>query len=132
MKGFKEFLMRGNLIELAVAVIMATAFGKVVETFTNVLLSLISIIAGGEPNFDKVMIGDLLVGPFITALINFVIIAAIIYFLIIKPMMAWKKRRGQVEQEAKSEADLLTEIRDLLATQQGKPFTDSQGGPVIR
>ncbi len=132
MKGFKEFLMRGNLLELAVAVIMAGAFGSVVETFTNVILSLISMIAGGEPNFDNVMIGDLLVGPFFTALINFIIVGAIVYFLIVKPMMMWKQRRGEVEQEAKSEADLLTEIRDLLAAQQGKTFNDGLGGPVVR
>lgn len=132
MKGFKEFLMRGNLLELAVAVIMAGAFGAVVETFTNVILSLISMIAGGEPNFDNVMIGNLLVGPFITAIVNFIIVGAIVYFLIVKPMMMWKQRRGEVDQEAKSEADLLTEIRDLLAAQQGKNFDDGLGGPTVR
>ena len=52
MKEFKEFIMRGNLVELAVAFIMGAAFSKVVDSFTNIFLSLISLIFGKEPNFD--------------------------------------------------------------------------------
>ncbi|MEA4945787.1 MAG: large conductance mechanosensitive channel protein MscL [Propionicimonas sp.] len=124
MKGFKDFLMRGNLIDLAVAVIIGGAFGAVVTTFTDVILSIISLF-GGNPNFDSVAIGGVVVGPFITALVSFLIIAAIVYFLIIKPIEAIKagsdKLAGKApEPEAEAAPtteDLLTEIRDLLKEQ---------------
>ena len=74
MKGFKDFLMQGNLIELATAVIMAGAFGKVVEAFTKIIMDLIAKVAGGEPNFDAVAVGGVNVGVFITALISFIMI----------------------------------------------------------
>lgn len=117
MQGFKEFLLRGNLIELAVAFIMGAAFSTVVSSFTDLFMSIISRIIGGEPNFDAVTIAGIAVGPFITALINFVLVAAVIYFLIVKPMNAWRDRK-KVDEEppAKTDLELLTEIRDLLAT----------------
>lgn len=124
MKGFRDFLLRGNLIDLAVAVIIGGAFGAVVTTFTDVILSVISLF-GGNPNFDTVTIGPIVVGPFITALVAFVIMAVIIYFLIIKPVNAIKtaaeKRKAEVaaaEEASPTTEDLLTEIRDLLKAQQ--------------
>jgi large-conductance mechanosensitive channel len=72
MKGFKDFVMRGNLIELAVAFIMAAAFAAVVTTFTNWLLSL---IPAGATNF-----GDTKFGLFLTALVSFLVISAVVYF----------------------------------------------------
>ena len=77
MKGFKDFVMRGNLIELAVAFIMAAAFAAVVTTFTNWLLSL---IPAGATNF-----GDTKFGLFLTALVSFLVIAAVVYFFIVTP-----------------------------------------------
>ncbi len=121
MTGFKDFLMRGNLIDLAVAVIIGTAFGAVVTTFTQVILDIIGLI-GGNPDFSTVKIGPILVGPFINAVVTFVIIAAIIYFGILKPIEAMKKLRKPadepVEVAAPTTEDLLIEIRDLLKAQQ--------------
>jgi large conductance mechanosensitive channel len=77
MKGFKDFVMRGNLVELAVAFIMAAAFAAVVTTFTNRLLSL---IPAGATNF-----GDTKFGLFLTALVSFLVIAAVVYFFIVTP-----------------------------------------------
>lgn len=116
MSGFKNFLLRGNLIEIAVGLIMATSFAAVVATFTDVLMSFISVVFGGEPNFDSVAIGDVVVGPFITALVSFVILAAIVYFLVVMPYTTAKERYFPEENDPKapSEVELLTEIRDAL------------------
>lgn len=123
MKGFKDFLMRGNLIDLAVAVIIGTAFSAVVTTFTQVILDIIGLI-GGNPDFSTVKIGPILVGPFINAVVTFVIIAAIVYFGILKPIEAMKRLRKPadepVEVAAPTTEDLLIEIRDLLKAQQAR------------
>jgi large conductance mechanosensitive channel len=112
MKGFKDFVMRGNLVELAVAFIMAAAFAAVVTTFTNWLLSL---IPAGATSF-----GDTKFGLFLTALVSFLVIAAVVYFFIVTPYEEVKARFGK-EAEASDPDDivLLKEIRDLLAARQG-------------
>ena len=117
MKGFKDFLMRGNLVELAVAFIMATAFAKVVETFTAVVMDVIGKL-GGTPDFSSVSIAGISIGAFLTALVAFVIMAAVVYFGIVKPYEAAKTRFSKPVEEAvagPSSEELLVEIRDLLA-----------------
>lgn len=117
MKGFKDFIMRGNLVELAVAFIIAGAFGAVVTAFTAVVLEAIAK-AGGAPNFDEWAPGGFTtVGPFLTALVAFIILAFIVYFFIVKPYEAAKERLYPKEPEAETvdpNTELLTEIRDLL------------------
>ena len=112
MKGFKDFVMRGNLIELAVAFIMAAAFTAVVTTFTNWLLSL---IPSGATNF-----GDTKFGLFLSALVSFLVIAAVVYFFLVTPYEKVKTRFGKHEGDASDPDDivLLREIRDLLASRQ--------------
>jgi large conductance mechanosensitive channel len=117
MKGFKDFLLRGNLIELAVAFIMAAAFGTVVTTFTQLVMDIIGKL-GGAPDFSAVAIGGVNVGKFITAVIAFVIMAAVVYFGIVKPYETIKKlteKPAADEPGAPTSEELLTEIRDLLA-----------------
>ncbi|WP_447925673.1 MscL family protein [Georgenia muralis] len=117
MKGFKDFIMRGNLVELAVAFIMATAFAAVVTAFTAIVLEALAK-AGGAPNFDEWAPGGFTtVGPFLTALVAFVILAFVVYFFIVKPYEAAKARftKPTVEDEAVAEEiALLREIRDTL------------------
>ena len=116
MKGFKDFVMRGNLVELAVAFIMATAFAAVVTAFTKFIIELLGK-AGGNPNFDSFKPGGLqTVGPFLTALVAFLIMAAVVYFFIVKPYEAAKKRFMAPEPEAAPDEEiiLLREIRDSL------------------
>ena len=119
LQGFKEFIMRGNLVELAVAFVMAAAFAAVVSTFVTVVLGIVAIIAGGPPNFDEVKIGSLVVGPFVTAVVTFLIIAAVVYFFVVTPYNKLQERRaaGQEPEPAAPAEDiaLLQEIRDLLA-----------------
>jgi large conductance mechanosensitive channel len=105
--------MRGNLVELAVAFIMAAAFAAVVTTFTNWLLSL---IPAGATNF-----GDTKFGLFLTALVSFLVIAAVVYFFHRHPIRKVKASFGKQDAEAPDPDDivLLKEIRDLLASRKG-------------
>ncbi len=120
MKGFKDFLFRGNLVELAVAFIIGSAFAKVVESFTQIVIELLAK-AGGSPNFNEFKPGGLVsVGPFLTVLVAFVILAFVVYFALVKPYEAvsakLKKAEAPVEVEVgPTTEDLLVEIRDLLA-----------------
>ena len=136
MSGFKAFLLRGNLIELAVAFIMGGAFATVVTAFTNVLLQLIAKVVGGNPNFDSWVLfkddkGDgVQVGVFLTALIAFIILAAVVYFFVIQPYQRAKARffPDEVQEEGVSEdIALLTQIRDALLAQ-GGPHGGTAGG----
>ena len=115
MKGFKDFVMRGNLVELAVAFIIATAFATVVKTFTDMLLGIIGK-AGGKPDFNAFKPGGVPVGTFLTALVSFLIVAAIVYFFVVKPYEAAKARFSKTEVDAapNEEIVLLREIRDAL------------------
>jgi large conductance mechanosensitive channel len=119
MTGFRNFILRGNLVELAVAFIMATAFAVVVTTFTAIILDLIGK-AGGTPDFSNYTPGGVHVGAFITAVVTFLIIAAVVYFFIVMPYTKAKERLFPTEPEG-TPADLavLEEIRDLLAAQRG-------------
>jgi large conductance mechanosensitive channel len=119
MKGFKDFVMRGNLVELAVAFVMGAAFATVVTAFTAMLMSLLGKV-GGRPNFDTYRPGGVPVGVFLTALVSFLIIAAVVYFFVVKPYEAARERFARQEEDAAPPEDvqLLKEIRDLLA---GRP-----------
>lgn len=117
MKGFKDFIMRGNLVDMAVAFIMGTAFATVVTTFTSVVMSLIAKVLGGhEPNFDNWQPGGIPLGPFLTALVAFLLLSVVVYFGIVKPINALRNMsKKEEDQEEESEAALLGQIRDLLA-----------------
>jgi len=117
MKGFRDFILRGNLLELAVAFIMGAAFGDVVKSFTGIILGVIAKVLGGDPTFGNVPIAGINVGPFLTALASFLLIALVVYFGLVKPFTALRERLKKADEEtaAPSEVDVLTEIRDLLA-----------------
>jgi large conductance mechanosensitive channel len=125
MSGFKNFLLRGNLVEIAVGFIMATAFGAVVTALVALILAVIGK-AGGQPNFDKWQPGHLPVGVFITALVSFLILGVAVYFLVVVPYTKAKERFFPSEPEGMpADIALLQEIRDLLRAQQS---TGSTGG----
>jgi large conductance mechanosensitive channel len=111
--------MRGNLIDLAVAFILGAAFGAVVSTFTQIIMDLIGLV-GGNPNFDTVTIGEVNVGRFLTALVSFLIVSAVLYFGIVRPYQLVKNKLSKeaaAQPSAPTTDELLTEIRDLLAAQ---------------
>jgi large conductance mechanosensitive channel len=119
MTGFKNFVLRGNLVELAVAFVMAAAFALVVTTFVAVIMDLIGKI-GGTSDFSKYAPGGVHIGAFITAVIAFVVIAAVVYFFVVKPYTAAKERYfPSPEPGTPEDVKLLQEIRDLLAARGG-------------
>jgi large conductance mechanosensitive channel len=121
MTGFKNFILRGNLVELAVAVVMATAFAAVVAATVTLLLDIIGKV-GGTPDFSNYTPHGIHLGAWLTAVISFVIMAAVVYFLIVKPFTIAKERFFPSPAPGTPEdVKLLQEIRDLLAAQQGRP-----------
>lgn len=122
LKGFKDFLMRGNVIDLAVAVVMGTAFTAVVTSVTKGLVNPLLAVFGGTNELGlgfQLISGKpatfVQVGPIITAGINFVVIAAVLYFVLMLPMKTLKNRFGTTKAAEPTETELLIEIRDLLA-----------------
>lgn len=145
-KGFRDFILRGNVVELAVAVVIGTAFTGIVTAFSNYIINpLIASVGGADVSglgfhiFSDNPATFVDFGAVITAAINFLIIAAIVYFVLITPMNklneALARRKGVEEEEetpASLEAELLTEIRDLLREQKkqrvGPQETGRDGG----
>ncbi len=119
MSGFKNFILRGNLVELAVALIMALAFAAVVKATVDLLMGIIGK-AGGHPDFSSYQPGGLLIGVWITAVISFLITAAVVYYVIVKPYTVAKERYfPSPEPGTPEDVKLLQEIRDLLIQQGG-------------
>jgi large conductance mechanosensitive channel len=127
MTGFKAFILRGNLVELAVAFIMAASFAAVVTSFTNVIMSVISKVIGGNPDFSAVTWGGVPVGAFFTALIAFLILAVVVYFGVVLPYTKAKERYFPTPPEepegTPEDIALLTQIRDALVAQGGGSTT---------
>ncbi|MGO4604661.1 large conductance mechanosensitive channel protein MscL [Terrabacter sp. 2YAF2] len=117
LKGFKEFILRGNVIDLAVAIVIGIAFGKVIEAFVTIIMDLIGKV-GGTPDFSNWVPGGVHVGAFITVLISFLIVAAAVYLMVVLPMNKLAERRARGAEpptEAPTEEVLLlTQIRDSL------------------
>jgi large conductance mechanosensitive channel len=121
-KEFREFLLRGNVVDLAVAVILGAAFGAVITSFVEDLLTPLLAAVGGEPDFAgltfSINSSRFRYGEFINAVISFLIIGAAVFFLVVKPvnaLMARRKAGEEPEPEAVAEdVILLGEIRDLL------------------
>jgi large conductance mechanosensitive channel len=121
-KGFKDFLLRGNVVDLAVAVVIGAAFGAVIAAFAKDFIGGIIGAIGGSPDFGRagfeVNDSRIILGSTINALINFVIVAAAVYFFVVVPvnhLMERRKSGQEPEVEAPSEdIMLLQEIRDLL------------------
>lgn len=125
LKGFKEFIMRGNVVDLAVAVVIGAAFGRIVTALVNGLINpLIAAIFGkpdvtGVGNFT-INHADFSIGLILQEIINFLFVAAAIYFVIVLPINKLNERRKRGEEPAPEELttdqQLLTEIRDSLRT----------------
>ncbi|MBV8762744.1 MAG: large conductance mechanosensitive channel protein MscL [Deltaproteobacteria bacterium] len=119
-KGFREFLLRGNVVELAIAVVIGAAFTGVVTAITSSLLQpLINIFLGGGVSGGKVawhgQVFDF--GAVINAIITFVTIAGVVYYLVVMPMARLMPKK-EAPPPAETEAALLAQIRDLLRAQQ--------------
>ncbi len=114
MQGFKDFLLRGNLIELAVAFIMGTVFAAVVTAFTKIILDVLGLLVSVQ-GLSGIAIRGVNVGGFLTATITFFLTALVVYFAIVVPYNRLSAIRQTEEPEkAASTEDLLADIRDIL------------------
>jgi large conductance mechanosensitive channel len=116
-KDFKEFLLRGNLVDMAVGIVIGLAFAAVITAFVADLITPLIAAIGGKPNFATLSFtinhSDFLYGSFINAVITFLIIAAVIFFFVIKPVNALMRRRRTeppVDEEVRQCPECLSEI----------------------
>ena len=115
LKGFRDFILRGNVVDLAVAVIIGTAFGAVVTAFTKgIVMQFIAAIVK-VPDFDKLSLylngTPINYGPFLTATLNFLIIAAVVYFFMVAPLQYLLARlKGPEAATTKSCPECLSDI----------------------
>lgn len=129
LKGFREFLLRGNVVDLAVAVVIGAAFNAVVaKVVESVFTPLIGMFFQADSLDQALMVGlpgggALAFGAVIGAILNFVITAAVVYFVFVLPMNKLRERKqsGVDEVVAPTEQELLAEIRDLLRAQNERP-----------
>ncbi len=123
LKGFKAFIMRGNVVDLAIAVVVGAAFGAVVNALVADLLTPLVAAVFGEPDFSALQFtvngSAFRYGHFLNSVFSFLSVASAIYFVVVVPMtkLAERRKAGATENmpELSEEAALLTEIRDLLA-----------------
>jgi large conductance mechanosensitive channel len=134
-KGFKDFLLRGNVVDLAVAVVIGAAFTAVVTSFTESFLRpLIGLVGGGGRAGGSFAVNGQVFtwGDFLNALLTFALTAAVVYFAVVVPMRLVLERRKRGEEAgpvAPTQVELLVEIRDLLRAQQGHGPGQDPTGP---
>ncbi|WP_139173568.1 large conductance mechanosensitive channel protein MscL [Geodermatophilus telluris] len=135
LRGFKDFLLRGNVVELAVAVVIGAAFTAVVDAFADSFLTpLIGLVTGGGEVGGRFTVDgqDFTYGAFVSQVITFVLTAAVVYFVVVLPLRTIAERRARGEEPgpvAPTQVELLAEIRDLLRAQQATPPGGTPGGP---
>lgn len=134
-KGFKEFLSRGNIVDLAVAVVIGTAFTGLVTKFTESVITPLTSSIGANQQTDVSLLKiplwnsgqEINLNILLSAFINFILIAAVVYFFVVLPYNSLRKK-GEVEQADDAQVVLLTEIRDLLAETNGNGSSGRHGG----
>ncbi|MBM3450775.1 MAG: large conductance mechanosensitive channel protein MscL [Armatimonadetes bacterium] len=120
LKGCRDFIMKGNVVDLAVAVMIGAEFGAVVDSLVKDDITPLIGAVGGTPDFSELALAPIKIGDFLNAIIAFLVKAAAVYFIVVVPvqramaMMAGPKAAAPAEPPA--DVKLLTEIRDLLKT----------------
>ncbi|MGH9077282.1 MAG: large conductance mechanosensitive channel protein MscL [Acidimicrobiales bacterium] len=139
LKGFKQFVLRGNVVDLAIAVVIGVAFGAVVTALVKDIVTPLIAAIVGQPDFSTLHFtihhSRFLYGDLVNALVSFISIAAAVYFFVVAPLNALSARRarGQLPADeipvASNQEVLLMEIRDLLAQSNSTPGA-TPGPPV--
>ena len=113
---FKKFAFKGNVIDLAVAVVIGGAFTKIVDAFVKrILMPMISLVLPGEQGYKSWQLGGIQIGEFLAEVINFLLVAAALFIVVVK-LLGWltRKREESPPPAPTKDQELLTEIRDLL------------------
>lgn len=121
LRGLKEFLIQGNVISIATAIIIGAAFNQVVNSLVADVITPIIGALGGNPDFSSIKLGPVWIGKFINAVLNFIIVGSAVYFIIVVPMQKLKERKRKAEEEKETkpqeppeEIKLLREILEEL------------------
>lgn len=114
-KGFRDFIARGNVLDLAVGVIVGAAFGGIVDSLTKDVITPLIGLLGGQPDFSAIKGGPVAIGNFINTIVNFLIKAAGLYFLIVLPFNRYASRMAAAAPPPTPSETYLKEIRDLMA-----------------
>ena len=114
LKGFRDFIARGNVLDLAVGIIIGAAFSEIVNSLVKDLITPIIGMIGGTPDFSALKIGSVTIGNFINAVIAFLIKAAGLYFLIVLPFNRFAKKMAAAAPPPSPSELYLKEIRDAL------------------
>lgn len=123
-KGFKDFMMRGNVVDLAVAVIVGAAFGQVVNSLVADVITPIIGALGGTPDFSGLKLGPVMIGKFVNAGVNFLVVGAAVYFLVVVPMNKVQELRKKAADESVTPPQPPEDIqllREILAELKKKP-----------
>jgi large conductance mechanosensitive channel len=117
---FKAFVMKGNVVDMAVGVVIGASFKSVIDSVVADLITPLIGAIGGKPDFSAVALGPLKIGSFINVVVAFLILAAVVFFLVMKPLnhlMEMMRKKAETQPEAAplpEDVKLLMEIRDLL------------------
>jgi large conductance mechanosensitive channel len=132
-KGFRDFILRGNLVDLAVAVVIGAAFGALVTALVKDLITPLLAAIGGKPSFDNLSFtingSHFLYGAFINALLAFVILAAVVYFFVVKPVAALFERL-MPKKEVGPTRECPECLSDIPAAARRCSFCTSEVGPA--
>jgi len=115
LKGFRDFVLRGNVADLAVAVIIGAAFGQVVNSLVaDVLMPLVGAV-GGAPDFSAIKLGPVALGKFVNTVVNFLIVSAAIYLIVVVPMQKLQAAlaKKKAEEEAATEPQVAEDVKLL-------------------
>lgn len=114
LKGYKEFIMRGNVINLAMVVIIGAAFNQIVNPLVSDVLTPAIGALFSVPDFSELKVGPIALGKFINAVINFLFVSTAIYFLVVVPMNELVKRKKRLQQHLLSHQEEIKFLREIL------------------
>jgi large conductance mechanosensitive channel len=135
LKGFKQFISRGNVIDLAVGVIIGVAFAAVVDSLSKDIITPIIGLLGGQPDFSAIKPFGIGIGNFLNAVVSFLIKAAGLYFLIVVPFNRFHKRTpppAPAPPPPSTTEKLLTEIRDAIVARPVVAAPAPEVRPTVR
>ena len=137
MEGFKKFLLRGNVVELATAVVIGAAFTGIVSAFTQAIIDPLLAMAFNADALAGVTVGPFKLGLLLAAVINFVIVAAVVYFVLILPMAKLKERLDRNRElelapaeQVETDVEILQDIRELLRAHATPSTSTTPGVPT--
>lgn len=114
-RGFRDFILRGNVVDLAVAVIIGAAFTQVVNSMVSDIITPLIGLLGSTPDFSALKLGPLAIGKFINAVLSFLIVAAVVYFIVVVPMNKLaEKRKAEGKETPTAPSEDVKLLREIL------------------